>query len=209
MPQKSAALWYLKNEPIKKAAKEAPNSKHLPSPRKAGLRAGRPIPYKLKIPSFSDQNGAPHPRPLPAGERGRSEGGIQLEEDVNMKKKVIHTEMAPKAIGPYSQAIQAGDFLFLSGQLPLEPASGEMVKGDIRQQTQRVLENIKGVLESQNLGLKDVVKVTVFLKDMGNFSQMNEVYATYFPASPPARSTVEISGLARGAGIEIEAIAMA
>jgi 2-iminobutanoate/2-iminopropanoate deaminase len=126
-----------------------------------------------------------------------------------MKKKVIQTEKAPKAIGPYSQAIQAGGFLFLSGQLPLEPASGEMVKGDIRQQTQRVLENIKGVLESQNLGLKDVVKVTVFLKDMGNFSQMNEVYATYFSVSPPARSTVEISGLARDAGIEIEAIALA
>src|SRR4030066_1324092 len=119
-----------------------------------------------------------------------------------MKKRVIHTEKAPKAIGPYSQAIQAGDFLFLSGQLPLDPASGEMVKGDIRQQTKRVLENIKGVLESQNLGLEDVVKVTIFLKDMGNFSQMNEVYTTYFPASPPARSTVEISGLARDAGIE-------
>ena len=125
-----------------------------------------------------------------------------------MKKKVIHTEKAPKAIGPYSQAIQAGDFLFLSGQLPLEPESGEMVKGDIRQQTKRVLENSKGVLESQNLGLEDVVKITVFLKDMGNFSQMNEVYATYFPTSPPARSTVEISGLARDAGIEIEAIAL-
>jgi 2-iminobutanoate/2-iminopropanoate deaminase len=125
-----------------------------------------------------------------------------------MKKKVVQTEKAPKAIGPYSQAIQAGDFFFLSGQLPLEPASGEMVKGDIRQQTKRVLENIKGVLESQNLGLEDVVKVTVFLKDMGNFSQMNDVYATYFPTSPPARSTVEISGLARDAGIEIEAIAL-
>jgi 2-iminobutanoate/2-iminopropanoate deaminase len=125
-----------------------------------------------------------------------------------MKKKVVQTEKAPKAIGPYSQAIQAGDFLFLSGQLPLEPASGEMVKGDIRQQTKRVLENIKGVLESQNLGLEDVVKVTVFLKDMGNFSQMNEVYATYFLTSPPARSTVEISGLARDAGVEIEAIAL-
>jgi 2-iminobutanoate/2-iminopropanoate deaminase len=125
-----------------------------------------------------------------------------------MKKKIIQTDKAPKAIGPYSQAIQAANFLFLSGQLPLEPESGELVKGDIRQQTQRVLENVKGVLESQNLGLKDVVKVTIFLKDMGNFSQVNEVYATYFPTSPPARSTVEISGLARGAGIEIEAIAL-
>jgi len=125
-----------------------------------------------------------------------------------MKKKVVQTDKAPKAIGPYSQAIQAGDFLFLSGQLPLDPASGELVKGDIRQQTKRILENIKGVLESQNLGLEDVVKVTIFLKDMGNFSQMNEVYATYFPASPPARSTVEITRLARDAGIEIEAIAL-
>jgi len=125
-----------------------------------------------------------------------------------MKKRVIHTDKAPKAIGPYSQAIQAGNFLFLSGQLPLEPASGELVKGDIRQQTRRVLENLKGVLESQNLGMEDVVKATIFLKDIGKFSQVNEVYATYFPSSPPARSTVEVSGLARDAEIEIEAIAI-
>ena len=124
-----------------------------------------------------------------------------------MKKKVVQTDKAPKAIGPYSQAIQAGDFLFLSGQLPLDPASGELVKGDIRQQTKRILENIKGVLESQNLGLEDVVKVTIFLKDMGNFSQMNEVYATYFTVSPPARSTIEISRIAKDADIEIEAVA--
>ena len=125
-----------------------------------------------------------------------------------MKKRVIHTDKAPKAIGPYSQAIQAGNFLFLSGQIPLDPASGELVKGDIREQTRRVLENLKGVLESQNLGMEDVVKVTIFLKDMGNFSQVNEVYATYFPSSPPARSTVEVARLPRDAGIEIEAIAL-
>jgi len=125
-----------------------------------------------------------------------------------MKKKVVHTDKAPKAIGPYSQAIQAGNFLFLSGQLPLDPVSGEIVKGDIREQARRVLENLKGVLESQNLGMDDVVKVTIFLKDMGNFSQVNEVYATYFPSSQPARSTVEVARLARDADIEIEAIAI-
>jgi 2-iminobutanoate/2-iminopropanoate deaminase len=125
-----------------------------------------------------------------------------------MKKKVIQTEKAPKAIGPYSQAIQAGNLLFLSGQLPLDPVTGELVKGDIRQQTQRVLANLKGILESQKLGMEDVVKVTIFLKDMGNFSQVNEVYATYFPSSPPARSTVEVARLARDANIEIEAIAI-
>ncbi len=125
-----------------------------------------------------------------------------------MKKKVIQTQKAPKAIGPYSQAIQAGGFLFLSGQIPLDPGSGELVQGDIRQQTQRVLENLKGVLESQSLTMADVVKVTIFLKDMGNFSQVNDVYGSYFPASPPARSTVEVARLPREAGIEIEAVAI-
>jgi 2-iminobutanoate/2-iminopropanoate deaminase len=125
-----------------------------------------------------------------------------------MKKKVIQTERAPKAIGPYSQAIQAGNFLFLSGQIPLDPKTGELVKGDIRQQTQQVLENINGVLESQKLGMEDVVKVTIFLKDIGIFNQVNEVYALYFPSSPPARSTVEVARLPRDADIEIEAIAL-
>jgi len=124
-----------------------------------------------------------------------------------MKKKVIQTEKAPKAIGPYSQAIEAGNFLFLSGQIPLDPKTGE-VQGDIRQQTRQVLENIKGVLESEKLGMESVVKVTIFLKDIGNFNQVNEVYATYFPSSPPARSTVEVAKLPRDAAIEIEAIAL-
>jgi len=125
-----------------------------------------------------------------------------------MKKRVIQTDKAPKAIGPYSQAIQAGNLLFLSGQLPFDPVTGELVKGDIRQQTQRVLANLKGVLESQKLGMEDVIKVTIFLKDMANFSQVNEVYATYFPSSPPARSTVEVARLPRDAEIEIEAVAI-
>ena len=125
-----------------------------------------------------------------------------------MKKRVVQTERAPKAIGPYSQAIQAGDFLFLSGQVPLDPKTGELVKGDIGQQAKQVLENIKGVLESQKLGMEDVVKVTVFLKNIENFNQMNEIYSTYFPISPPAISTVEVARLPRGVEIEIEAIAL-
>jgi len=125
-----------------------------------------------------------------------------------MKKRVIQTEKGPKAIGPYSQAIQAGDLLFFSGQIPIDPKTGELIMGDIRKQTQQVLENIKGILESQRIGLEDVVKVTIFLKDMGNFSQVNEVYATYFPSSPPARSTVEVAKLPRDVDIEIEAIAL-
>jgi len=125
-----------------------------------------------------------------------------------MEKRVIQTERAPKAIGPYSQAIQAGGFLFLSGQVPLDPKTGELVKGDIGQQTKQVLENIEGVLESQNLGMEDVVKATIFLKNIENFNQVNEVYSSYFPTSPPARSTVEVARLPRDAEIEIEAIAL-
>jgi len=125
-----------------------------------------------------------------------------------VKKKVIQTERAPKAIGPYSQAIQAGNFLFLSGQIPLDPKTGELAKGDIGQQTKQVLENIKGILESQELGMEDVVKVTIFLRDIGNFNRVNEVYATYFPPPAPARSTVEVAKLPRNAEIEIGAIAL-
>ena len=125
-----------------------------------------------------------------------------------MEKKVIQTEKAPKAMGPYSQAIQAGNLIFISGQIPLDPATGELVKGDIRQQTQQVLENIKGILESQKIKMEDVVKATIFLKDMGNFNQVNEVYATYFSSFPPARSTVEVTRLPRDVEIEIEAIAV-
>jgi 2-iminobutanoate/2-iminopropanoate deaminase len=125
-----------------------------------------------------------------------------------MKKRVVQTDQAPKAIGPYSQAIQAGDFLFLSGQVPLDPKTGELVKGDVGQQTKQVLENIKRVLESQRLGMEDVVKVTIFLKNIENFNQVNEIYSTYFPTFPPARSTVEVARLPRDVEIEIEAIAL-
>jgi len=128
---------------------------------------------------------------------------------MEMGKKVIQTDKAPKAIGPYSQAIQAGNLLFLSGQIPIDPKTGELTEGDICQQTQQVLENIKGLLESQGLGMEDVIKVTIFLKDIGSFNQVNEVYATYFSSSPPARSTIEVAKLPRNAEIEIEAIALA
>jgi len=127
---------------------------------------------------------------------------------VKEDKRIIETQMAPKAIGPYSQAIRAGGFLFLSGQIPIDPKNGELAKGDIRQQTKQVLDNLKSILNSQKLEMKDLVKVTIFLKDMGNFSQVNEVYATYFLSSPPARSTVEVARLPRDAEIEIEAIAV-
>ena len=124
-----------------------------------------------------------------------------------MKKKRIQTEKAPRAIGPYSQAIQAGPFVFVSGQIPIDPSTGEPVGGEIRQQTRQVLENIKNILGSQGLAMEQVVKTTIFLKDMGNFSQVNEVYATYFPSEPPARSTVEVARLPRNVDIEIEVIA--
>lgn len=125
-----------------------------------------------------------------------------------MKKRAVQIDKAPKAIGPYSQAIQAGPFLFVSGQIPLNPVTGEMVEGDIQQQTRQVLENIQQILESQRLSLQDVVKTTIFLKDMGNFSRVNEAYATYFPIEPPARSTVEVARLPKDSEIEIEVIAL-
>ena len=125
-----------------------------------------------------------------------------------MKKRTVQIDKAPKAIGPYSQAIQAGPFLFVSGQIPLNPVTGEMVGGDIQQQTRQVLENIQQILESQRLSLQDVVKTTIFLKDMGNFSRVNEAYATYFPIEPPARSTVEVARLPKDSEIEIEVIAL-
>ncbi len=123
-------------------------------------------------------------------------------------KTIIATDHAPKAIGPYSQAIVHNGLAFLSGQIPLDPATGQLVEGGIAAQTERVLENIKSVLEACGSSLDRVVKTTVFLKDMGEFSQMNDVYARYFSANPPARSTVEAARLPRDARVEIEAIAI-
>jgi 2-iminobutanoate/2-iminopropanoate deaminase len=122
-------------------------------------------------------------------------------------KHTIATEQAPQAIGPYSQAVVSNGLAYLSGQIPLDPATGQIVEGDIAAQTARVLENLKAVLAACGSSLDQVLKTTVYLKDLGEFARMNEVYARYFPAAPPARSTVEVARLPRDARIEIDAIA--
>jgi 2-iminobutanoate/2-iminopropanoate deaminase len=121
--------------------------------------------------------------------------------------KVISTPNAPAAIGPYSQAVVANGFAFLSGQIPLDPASGKIVEGDIAAQTERVLDNLKAVLGACGSSLGQVVKTTVYLKDMGEFARMNEVYERYFAENPPARATVEAARLPRDVRIEIDCIA--
>lgn len=122
----------------------------------------------------------------------------------------ISTPEAPKAIGPYSQAVEAkgARMLFLSGQIPLDPRTGELVQGGIEEQARRVLENLRAVLAAGGAGLEDVVKTTIFLADLADFAKVNEVYAKYFGASPPARSTVQVAALPRGARVEIDAIAV-
>ena len=127
---------------------------------------------------------------------------------MNWKRKVIATDQAPAAVGPYSQAIRAGRFVFTAGQIPMDPATGELVTGDIQAQTRRVLQNLEAVLEAAGASLKRVVKTTVFLQDMGDFAAMNEVYAEFFPQKPPARSAVQAAALPLGVGIEIEAVAL-
>lgn len=122
-------------------------------------------------------------------------------------KKIVATDRAPKAIGPYSQAVRSGDLLFLSGQIPLDPASGEMVTGDVTVQTERVMENIAAVLVEAGLSFESVVKTTIFLTDLANFGAVNEIYGSRFSSAPPARSTVEVKGLPRGAQVEIEVVA--
>jgi 2-iminobutanoate/2-iminopropanoate deaminase len=124
-------------------------------------------------------------------------------------KQPISTIAAPAAIGPYSQAIQAGGFLFLSGQIPLDPATGQIVEGDIEAQTERVIRNLTAVLAAAGVDLNAVVKTTVFLKDMNEFARMNAVYAKHFTAPAPARSTVEAARLPRDVRVEIDLIALA
>jgi 2-iminobutanoate/2-iminopropanoate deaminase len=124
-------------------------------------------------------------------------------------KKIISTENAPKAIGPYSQAVAWNGLVFLSGQIPLDPSTGELVDGDIAAQTERVLENIKAVLAASGSSLDRVIKTTVFLKNMGQFARMNEVYGRYFTTDAPARSTVEVARLPRDVQVEIDCIATA
>jgi 2-iminobutanoate/2-iminopropanoate deaminase len=133
--------------------------------------------------------------------------GGAFERGENAMRDVILTERGPKPIGPYSQAIRTNGFLYVSGQVALDPKTGEMKGTDVREQTERVFENIKGILEAAGSNLHHVVKTTVFLKDMNDFAAMNEVYAKHFTQAPPARSTVQVSRLPKDALVEIEVIA--
>ena len=123
-------------------------------------------------------------------------------------KEAIATERGPKAIGPYSQAIKANGFVFVSGQVPLDPRTQQLVEGDVARQTERVLENLKGIVEAAGSTLDRAVKTTVFLKDMADFAAMNEVYGRYFLSQPPARATVEVARLPRDVRVEIDLIAL-
>lgn len=122
-------------------------------------------------------------------------------------RTVIKTDQAPAAIGPYSQAVQSGDFLFCSGQIPIDPKNGEVFKGPVKEQAELVMKNVGAVLKAGGLDFKDVVKTTIFLTDMNDFAAVNEVYGKHFPSEPPARSTVAVAALPRGVNVEIEVLA--
>lgn len=126
-----------------------------------------------------------------------------------MKKEIVSTKDAPAAIGPYSQAIKAAGLVFVSGQIPLDPASGEIEGDSIEAQTERVMKNIEAVLKTADSDLKNVIKTTIYLTDLNDFSVVNGIYESYFNDSPPARTTVEVSGLPKGVKVEIDAIALA
>jgi 2-iminobutanoate/2-iminopropanoate deaminase len=129
-------------------------------------------------------------------------------KEVTMKKNVVHTDKAPKAIGPYSQAILTDSMIYTAGQLGLDPVTGELVPGSVQEQTRQSLTNLKNVLEAAGSTLERVVKTTVFLKDMIDFPKMNAVYAEFFGENPPARSTVAVAGLPKGGLVEIEVVAL-
>jgi len=128
-------------------------------------------------------------------------------KNMSTKKSVIWPSGSPPAVGPYNHAVRVGDLLFCAGQIPVDPATGNLVDGDIRVQTERVLKNIAVILEDQGLGFEDVVKSTVFLTDLNDFAAMNEVYGRFFTRDHPARSTVQVAALPKGARVEIEVIA--
>lgn len=125
-----------------------------------------------------------------------------------MAKSVIQTSNAPEAIGPYSQAVSSNGFVFCSGQVPLDPANGELIEGSIEDQTRRCLENLRAVLGAAGVGLHNVVKVTAYLTDMGDFPAFNEAYGTFFESEPPARATVGVAALPKGARVEVECVAL-
>lgn len=124
-----------------------------------------------------------------------------------MTQRAISTDQAPRAIGPYSQAVVAGDFLFLSGQIALDPTSGELTQGGIAAETRQVMDNLRAVLSAANLSCDELVKTTIYLVDMSDFAAVNGIYAEYFKATPPARATVQVAALPRGARVEIDGIA--
>lgn len=124
------------------------------------------------------------------------------------EKKIIRTDNAPKAIGPYSVGVQACHFLYTAGQIGLDPKSGTIVTGGIEMETRQVMNNLKAIVESAGASMNDVIKTTVFLRDMNDFAKMNAIYGEFFAANPPARSTVQVAGLPKGALVEIELIAM-
>lgn len=125
-----------------------------------------------------------------------------------MTKEILATDKAPQAIGPYSQGVKAGGFFFFSGQIPLDPVTGQLKGSTITEQTKQVMDNIAGLLDAAGLGFSDVVKSTIYLTDLSNFTTVNEIYGRSFEKDPPARSTVEVKGLPRGAEVEIEVIAL-
>ena len=133
---------------------------------------------------------------------------MSQKESVITVKQIIKTDNAPQAIGPYSQAVKVNGFIFASGQIPIDPATGQFVEGGIAEQTEQVMKNVSAVLQAAGSSLDRVVKTTVFLADMGEFTAMNEVYGRYFAQEPPARATVEAARLPRDARVEIEAIAL-
>lgn len=124
-----------------------------------------------------------------------------------MNKKVIRTDNAPAPIGPYNQAIQYGDMLFVSGQIAINPETGELIAGDIQAETDMVMQNLAAVLKEADMDFSNVIKSSIFLMDMGQFSQVNEVYAKYFSENPPARETVQVAGLPKGVNVEISVVA--
>jgi 2-iminobutanoate/2-iminopropanoate deaminase len=125
-----------------------------------------------------------------------------------MKREIVHTDKAPKAIGPYSQAIRTDSMIYAAGQTGIDPATGDLIAGGVEEQTRQVLTNLQNVIETAGSSFKNVVKTTVFLKDMNDFAKMNAIYAEYFGENPPARSTIAVAGLPKGGLVEIEAVAL-
>ena len=159
---------------------------------------------QLSRPICFRSNGAPGCRALPLFVVRET-----FAATIAAMKKIISTSEAPAAIGPYSQAVRSGRFLFCSGQIPLDPKSGQIVTGDITAQTRRVLDNIAAVLTAEGLTFDNVVKTTIFLTNLADFQAVNEIYGSHFKQDPPARSTVQVSALPKGANVEIEVVAVA